>query len=709
MALIQQYKGFRTTVQSGCTASLENRWFATDFFNKVIYNWRRSPLRYYVPGFSASLAVPGLPSADLYDGVTEFSGQVVTWAGNRFKFSDINDFSMWLPVAETAATGRLKVLTAFTQPAPGGTVTVQTDELTEVWPEGLFARIDLNVGTENERYNFYELVTEAALGATSVLLRRLDVTGGSTTGATIASQSEIVAVQANSAGEVVNSGANINGDIWNFITLGEFGYILKQRSIQSVQAVGRFSGVFHIRPQVTDEGLLTPYSFCRFNTGSMIFLGSREIYQYSGGPTPKPIITQATRDFFRALDRSLLTRIFFHHNERSNEVWIVYPEKGSTKLRALVYNYVEDTVSKDDYPERLSLYGASLVDWDLARAWSDVPSSLTWQDATGDWADYGIDVLRQVTVISGTDVSSPAHGEAGGLTILDGGTGHAGAPTVGFVGGGGSGAAGTATINSGAVNTLSLTDGGEGYTSAPLVQFTVGAVAGAIAKAKLSGTGIGSIAVLDGGSGYSVAPTVSFIGGGGAGATATAVLTAGKVTAVNVTAAGSGYTSAPLVAFTSGGVRFALATANIVGGIVGVEVPRLFAHGRVYSRAGLNDLEPEGYEASWESVDIDFGDAARWKYADTVYVSLEIEPFDNDALVPPNYLYLQVGGRDNLDTPIRWSTAQALEVTGGGAPVSKWNIRQHGRFIRLRFYSTGKDVRWRIAGYKLMARMGNTY
>ena len=72
-------------------------------------------------------------------------------------------------------------------------------------------------------------------------------------------------------------------------------------------------------------------------------------------------------------------------------------------------------------------------------------------------------------------------------------------------------AAGTATIDSGAVNAITITDGGEYYKSA-------------------------------------LPPTITITGGGGNGATATAtVSSAGIVTGATITAGGSGYTSAPTV------------------------------------------------------------------------------------------------------------------------------------------------------------------
>ena len=71
-------------------------------------------------------------------------------------------------------------------------------------------------------------------------------------------------------------------------------------------------------------------------------------------------------------------------------------------------------------------------------------------------------------------------------TINAGGTGYTSAPTVTFTGGGGSGAAGTATISGGAVTSITITNSGSGYTSNPTIGFTGGGGSGANASAVLS-------------------------------------------------------------------------------------------------------------------------------------------------------------------------------------------------------------------------------
>jgi len=75
------------------------------------------------------------------------------------------------------------------------------------------------------------------------------------------------------------------------------------------------------------------------------------------------------------------------------------------------------------------------------------------------------------------------------VRIGHGGSGYTSAPTVVFAGGGGTGAAATATINAdGEVNGVAVTDSGTGYTGKPTVSFTGGGGSGAIATASVIAT-----------------------------------------------------------------------------------------------------------------------------------------------------------------------------------------------------------------------------
>ena len=92
--------------------------------------------------------------------------------------------------------------------------------------------------------------------------------------------------------------------------------------------------------------------------------------------------------------------------------------------------------------------------------------------------------LNSITVAS----SSYPLGVLHYATVTSGGSGYTSAPSVSFSGGGGTGAAGTATINaSGQVTGVTITAGGTGYVTAPTIVFSGGNGSGA------AGTGVPTI------------------------------------------------------------------------------------------------------------------------------------------------------------------------------------------------------------------------
>ena len=158
-----------------------------------------------------------------------------------------------------------------------------------------------------------------------------------------------------------------------------------------------------------------------------------------------------------------------------------------------------------------------------------------------------------------------------GLTLTNGGTGFTGVPTVVFnnTNTNGAGAAATATITR-VVNTITITNGGRGYTTAPTVTISAPATGvRATATAGITGGVVSSITITNKGSGYTTTPTVTFSAPppGGNRAAATAALT-GVVNSLLLTNAGSGYVSAPTISFTGNGGTGAAATATILPGTV---------------------------------------------------------------------------------------------------------------------------------------------
>lgn len=189
-------------------------------------------------------------------------------------------------------------------------------------------------------------------------------------------------------------------------------------------------------------------------------------------------------------------------------------------------------------------------------------------------------------------VATLAQGVVSAVDITAPGTGYTSDPTVGFTGGGGSGATATATVGGG-VSGVSVTTVGAGYSTAS-VAFSGGGGAGATADATITG-GVTAVNVTSGGSGYTGTPTVSFFGGGGTGATATATVVANVVTAITVTNHGTGYTSAPTVTISGGSGTGATATAAVSGVVSAITVT---APGTGYTSAPTVTITGDGSGAT---------------------------------------------------------------------------------------------------------------
>jgi hypothetical protein len=384
-----------TNLFSGSAPTTGYPWTATDFFDTIILAQHDNPAQYWTaPTPNVCQPLPGLPSTDSqWDGVEAFFGHVLLWKDDRLKWSDKDDFTNWIPVATTAASAVFTIDTpGFTQPATGATVAipVTTDPVAAgiVVGQFIFVQDNRGSGTANQFYDYYQ-VTAVATGPNVITARLQDLTGHTTTGLTVASGQSLFTVDANEAGETRVVGSKMNGRIFKIIAMGDYAYIFKERSVQSIQYVGLQSGTFFIHPELSDEGALSRTAVLNLGDGRIVFLGHKELYLYTGGPSPQPIATQVTRQVLKEIDRTRLQEIVMAHKEIRHEVWISYPISGGQKT--LIWNYVEDTCSFDYYDSSVGgITAASDVDFSVDPPWNSLPDSLTWDtiDPTLDWLSF---------------------------------------------------------------------------------------------------------------------------------------------------------------------------------------------------------------------------------------------------------------------------------------------------------------------------------
>lgn len=133
----------------------------------------------------------------------------------------------------------------------------------------------------------------------------------------------------------------------------------------------------------------------------------------------------------------------------------------------------------------------------------------------------GVTGIGSATMIGGivvcNDNVNPENKSVQSIEVINAGSGYTVAPKVRFYGGGGSGAAATATIGSGVVGVVSITSGGSGYVNPPSITFvgvsTYNISAAATAVVSAAGT-ISQIRITNAGLGYTVAPTIVISGSG---------------------------------------------------------------------------------------------------------------------------------------------------------------------------------------------------
>lgn len=165
--------------------------------------------------------------------------------------------------------------------------------------------------------------------------------------------------------------------------------------------------------------------------------------------------------------------------------------------------------------------------------------------------------------VTATAATSIVNGGVRFVTITNRGSGYTSIPKVGFSSAPSGGKTAVATaemiggiivcndnLNPGAksVQKVLLSNVGYGYTVAPGVKFTGGGGAGAAATASIGNGVVGIITVTNSGSGYVTPPNITFSGISSVSAAATAVVsTAGTITAIYITNSGLGYTVAPTI------------------------------------------------------------------------------------------------------------------------------------------------------------------
>jgi hypothetical protein len=185
---------------------------------------------------------------------------------------------------------------------------------------------------------------------------------------------------------------------------------------------------------------------------------------------------------------------------------------------------IDDNILNDGYTQTLKLVGVGttataitgilngavrlITVTNRGRGYTSLPQVAISSAPTGGLTAVGVATFIDTIV----DCNGTTSNKIQGVELINPGYGYTVAPGIVFVGGGGSGAAATASIGNGVVGVITVTNGGGGYATPPIVTIPAAPAGGisATARAYINTVGVvTSIRIINAGAGYTVAPTIT--------------------------------------------------------------------------------------------------------------------------------------------------------------------------------------------------------
>ena len=185
---------------------------------------------------------------------------------------------------------------------------------------------------------------------------------------------------------------------------------------------------------------------------------------------------------------------------------------------------IDDNILNDGYTQTLNLVGVGttataitgilngavrlITVTNRGRGYTSLPQVAISSAPTGGLTAVGVATFIDTIV----DCNGTTSNKIQGVELINPGYGYTVAPGIVFVGGGGSGAAATASIGNGVVGVITVTNGGGGYATPPIVTIPAAPAGGisATARAYINTVGVvTSIRIINAGAGYTVAPTIT--------------------------------------------------------------------------------------------------------------------------------------------------------------------------------------------------------
>lgn len=702
-----KFFGTLTPIFSGSTASRDDKWMFTDFYDKVIAAHKSVKPQWW-PGYGSSRDLPGIESTYQADGVSQFANHILMWSGDRIRWSDIDDFSTWIPVGSTAGTGNTSNVFGFTQPAAGeNTAPIFVTDRPLGWVEEMFVRID-----NNPLYDFYSVVSVSKNSGGTATAEQFshNIPANSTgyiyikEGTTISEDSYIKTPTSTNSAKVVKVGPTILRT--NTIKTG---FTPPVDSVTEVTIEFTDSILWEVNNLISvgwqDETGKDVYRITAIDGGNnsikavRLFAGVYQVPNYTTG-----VLSYVAGD-------GAVTQPYLQvANESTTEVLAINPSVEISEGYFIVL-------------KNLGLNGGT-------PAGNSIPANSTISameaNEAGELVNVGsriqggifniVEMGDEAYIFKARSIQSMQYvGKSGGVFVLrkelsdDGPIGRNAMVLIG-----------EDVIYFWGQRDIYAFSGGRTITP-------IGQSATRQAFAELDNSRRDEIFAFHREQDYEVTFVYPVVGDSTISKCLIFNYRENSVvndvydsTYGNLTAGGyldwriSKYWNSTLNGWDDQVGSWldykerSIERLTVVASDSIDSGPGLVAQGRLYSRLD------QGYNATAETTAYDFGDPFVWKYAEQVILQIEVKDLYNntlkDAPKRPCRLWVQVGGLDNLDSVTRWSDPTYVEASGNGTITTKVSARVAGRLLKLRFYTENTpDINWRISGWKIIARPGGTY
>tara|TARA_R100001530_G_scaffold104784_1_gene73054 strand:+ start:406 stop:1944 length:1539 start_codon:yes stop_codon:yes gene_type:complete len=213
-----------------------------------------------------------------------------------------------------------------------------------------------------------------------------------------------------------DAGSNTIGDDGDYIVdgsaLNKSFIIYKERSTWLMNYIGG-NLVFSFQKLFNDTGILSRNCVVEFD-GKHFVITEGDLIVHNGVSKQSIATNLVRRALFDNLDSTNYKNIFALHNKKKSEIWVCYPDVGSTYCnKALIWNYKTNAFSFRDLPGILHIASGIVNPGASTTIWSGQSQSWVAYNTTENWGQRNYNPAEASILMAGTTDTKFYRGDYG--------------------------------------------------------------------------------------------------------------------------------------------------------------------------------------------------------------------------------------------------------------------------------------------------------